>query len=222
MPGKSENVTTAKEACMNIFTKRHAQIGLALIFAILAIAAFGTSASAAGINTPDAKVAQLNAPPTCCDNPQPCCPEPPCCQPQPISVNQVVIINQEWNPYSNCCEKWDDKGGHDDWGKDKWEPYPKDDHKCCEKWDDKKDGGHDGWEKWDDKGGHDDWGKDKWDDGKHHFKCEYKVHKGDGLFSIALKYGLSWPVLARANGLSNANYIYAGQILSVPCGAKEY
>lgn len=47
--------------------------------------------------------------------------------------------------------------------------------------------------------------------------CYYTVHWGDGLYRIALKYGVSWTVIAQANGLYNGNYIYAGQVLRVPC-----
>jgi LysM repeat protein len=49
------------------------------------------------------------------------------------------------------------------------------------------------------------------------FGCYYTVRWGDNLFRIALKYGLSWVQLAHANGLYNANYVYAGQVLRVPC-----
>jgi LysM repeat protein len=49
------------------------------------------------------------------------------------------------------------------------------------------------------------------------FGCYYTVKWGDGLFRIALKYGVSWVVLAQANQLSNGNYIFAGQVLRVPC-----
>jgi len=49
------------------------------------------------------------------------------------------------------------------------------------------------------------------------FGCYYTVHWGDHLYRIALKYGISWTILAQANGLYNGNYIYAGQVLRVPC-----
>jgi LysM repeat protein len=49
------------------------------------------------------------------------------------------------------------------------------------------------------------------------FGCYYTVRWGDDLFRIGLKYGVSWIVLAQANGLHNANYVYAGQVLRVPC-----
>jgi LysM repeat protein len=47
--------------------------------------------------------------------------------------------------------------------------------------------------------------------------CYYTVGWGENLFRIGLKYGVSWTVLAQANGLYNANYTYAGQVLRVPC-----
>lgn len=50
-----------------------------------------------------------------------------------------------------------------------------------------------------------------------HFGCYYTVRWGDDLYRIGLKYGISWVPLAHANGLHNANYIYAGQVLRVPC-----
>ncbi len=47
--------------------------------------------------------------------------------------------------------------------------------------------------------------------------CFYTVRWGDHLFRIALHYGVPWTVIAQANGLHNGNYIYAGQVLRVPC-----
>lgn len=47
--------------------------------------------------------------------------------------------------------------------------------------------------------------------------CFYTVGWGDHLYRIGLKYGVSWTVIAQANGLYNGNYIYAGQVLRVPC-----
>jgi LysM repeat protein len=47
--------------------------------------------------------------------------------------------------------------------------------------------------------------------------CYYTVRWGDHLYRIGLKYGVSWTVIAHANGLYNGNYIYAGQVLRVPC-----
>lgn len=49
----------------------------------------------------------------------------------------------------------------------------------------------------------------------------YRVERGDWLKTIAWRYGISWQLLAQANGLYNANYIYAGMILKIPC-AQPY
>ena len=50
--------------------------------------------------------------------------------------------------------------------------------------------------------------------------CWYRVQRGDNLFRIALRYGVSYWYLAHLNGLWNPNWIYAGMILRVPCGGK--
>jgi len=42
------------------------------------------------------------------------------------------------------------------------------------------------------------------------------VQPGENLFRIALKYNVSWDYLARYNGIYNANYIFAGQVLTIP------
>jgi len=44
----------------------------------------------------------------------------------------------------------------------------------------------------------------------------YVVQPGDNLFRIALKFGLTFDVLARANGILNPNAIYVGQVLCIP------
>lgn len=44
----------------------------------------------------------------------------------------------------------------------------------------------------------------------------YTVQAGDTLARIAWRYGLSWTALAQANGLTNPNHIYAGQVLTIP------
>lgn len=46
----------------------------------------------------------------------------------------------------------------------------------------------------------------------------YVVRRGDTLSSIAARYRTSVSALMRANGLSNGNYIYAGQRLRIPTG----
>ncbi len=42
------------------------------------------------------------------------------------------------------------------------------------------------------------------------------VQPGENLYRIALRYNTTWPVLAQANGLANANLIYVGQVLIIP------
>lgn len=42
------------------------------------------------------------------------------------------------------------------------------------------------------------------------------VAPGETLFRIALRYGTTWPALARANNLANPNRIYIGQRLVIP------
>jgi putative chitinase len=52
--------------------------------------------------------------------------------------------------------------------------------------------------------------------------CFYTVRWGDTLASIAWRFGTTWYALAYANGLHNANYIYAGQVLRLPhCGLPQ-
>jgi LysM repeat protein len=42
------------------------------------------------------------------------------------------------------------------------------------------------------------------------------VQPGENLYRIALNYGVSQWAIARANGIANPNYIYAGQRLVIP------
>ena len=44
----------------------------------------------------------------------------------------------------------------------------------------------------------------------------YRVQRGDTLYSIAWRYGQTVWAIAHANGLSNPNVIYAGQVLRIP------
>ena len=44
----------------------------------------------------------------------------------------------------------------------------------------------------------------------------YTVEKGDTLYSISRKYGVSVAELSRANKLKDDNFIFAGQKLSIP------
>lgn len=45
------------------------------------------------------------------------------------------------------------------------------------------------------------------------------VQRGENLFRIALRYGLSYQALATANGIVNPNQIYVGQRLRIPEGS---
>ncbi len=44
------------------------------------------------------------------------------------------------------------------------------------------------------------------------------VRRGENLTRIAIRYGTTVQAICRANGLRNANYIYAGQRLIIPSG----
>lgn len=55
----------------------------------------------------------------------------------------------------------------------------------------------------------------------HQICSYYIVQRGDWLKTIAYRFGVTWELLARVNGLYNANYIYAGQRLAIPC-AQPY
>jgi LysM repeat protein len=46
----------------------------------------------------------------------------------------------------------------------------------------------------------------------------YTVQPGDNLFRISLRFGVSVYALMQANGLTNPNYIYVGQVLRIPTG----
>ncbi len=48
----------------------------------------------------------------------------------------------------------------------------------------------------------------------------YVVQRGDTLFSIAARHGTTAQALASANGLANADWIYAGQRLTIPGGSS--
>lgn len=52
--------------------------------------------------------------------------------------------------------------------------------------------------------------------------CAYTVRRGDDLFRIGVRYGVTYHYLAQINGIYNPNYVYAGQVISVPCGAVPY
>ncbi len=42
------------------------------------------------------------------------------------------------------------------------------------------------------------------------------VQVGESLAAISRLYGISWPAIARANGISDPNHIYSGQVLTIP------
>jgi nucleoid-associated protein YgaU len=42
------------------------------------------------------------------------------------------------------------------------------------------------------------------------------VQRGENLFRIGLRYGMSWEIIARANGISDPSQVYAGQKLVIP------
>jgi len=46
----------------------------------------------------------------------------------------------------------------------------------------------------------------------------HTVQAGQNLFRISLQYGVSMSSLAAVNGIYDINRIYAGQILTIPCG----
>ena len=47
----------------------------------------------------------------------------------------------------------------------------------------------------------------------------YTVQRGDNLFRISLRFGVSMYAIMQANGLMNPNYVYAGQVLRIPTGS---
>lgn len=49
-------------------------------------------------------------------------------------------------------------------------------------------------------------------------RAYHTVGRGETLFRIALRYGTTWPILAQANGITNPDRIYAGQVLCIPYG----
>jgi LysM repeat protein len=44
----------------------------------------------------------------------------------------------------------------------------------------------------------------------------YVVQRGDNLFRIALRYGLSYVYLAQYNGIADPSRIYVGQVIKIP------
>ena len=47
----------------------------------------------------------------------------------------------------------------------------------------------------------------------------YTVKPGDNLFRISLRFGVNMYAIMQANGLTNPNYVYAGQVLRIPTGS---
>jgi LysM repeat protein len=47
-------------------------------------------------------------------------------------------------------------------------------------------------------------------------RTTYIVQRGDNLFRIALRFGTTYEVLARVNGIANPRLIYVGQQLCIP------
>jgi lipoprotein-anchoring transpeptidase ErfK/SrfK len=50
---------------------------------------------------------------------------------------------------------------------------------------------------------------------------EHVVRRGENLYRIALRYGISYHSLAAANGIRNPALIYVGQVLRIPGGAPD-
>jgi hypothetical protein len=49
----------------------------------------------------------------------------------------------------------------------------------------------------------------------------HTVRRGESLFRIGLQYNLTWIPIANANGISNPNIIYAGQVLCIPTSTSS-
>ena len=52
-------------------------------------------------------------------------------------------------------------------------------------------------------------------------QTRHTVRWGENLFRIGLKYNLTWTPIAAANGISNPNLIYAGQVLCIPTSTRS-
>src|SRR5262245_54945763 len=53
-----------------------------------------------------------------------------------------------------------------------------------------------------------------------HADTTYVVRPGDTLFSIAVRFGVSMQAIMQANGITNADRIFAGQVLRIPTGTS--
>jgi LysM repeat protein len=62
------------------------------------------------------------------------------------------------------------------------------------------------------------------DGGYHDGGCGsvHVVCRGETMYSIALRYGTTVWAIAKANGIANPSYIWAGQRLFIPCGGGYY
>lgn len=166
---------------MKILTSRYAQIGLALILAVLLITTFSTAASAAGPVYHTVQPGQTlysiamyygtSVWAISCAN--------GLFNPNYVYAGQVLVIPQ--GPMGGgCAPAHQPPPPHHGPGGGqpaKWHPHPQ----------------------------------------PQPLGCYYTVRWGDHLFRIALRYNVPWTVIAQANGLYNGNYIYAGQVLRVPC-----
>ncbi|MEZ4683824.1 MAG: CAP domain-containing protein [Caldilineaceae bacterium] len=45
---------------------------------------------------------------------------------------------------------------------------------------------------------------------------QYQIQPGDTLLSIGLRYGVEWPIIARANSLSEFSVLQIGQVIRIP------
>jgi LysM repeat protein len=187
---------------MKILSSRYAQIGLALIIAVLLITALSSSAAAAGPVYHTVQYGQTLY---------------SIAAHYGTSVWAIACANGIYNPnyvYAGQVLQIP-YGGWNDGCKGGYKPgYPSGGHDGC---------GQCGQDGYDHKGGYDGCNPCGGNAGYHPMPqpkplgCYYTVRWGDHLYRIALKYGVSWTVIAQANGLYNGNYIYAGQVLRVPC-----
>ncbi len=58
-------------------------------------------------------------------------------------------------------------------------------------------------------------------DGEVGSSSTHVVQQGETLYRIGLRYGVSYNELAAVNGLSDANQVYAGQVLTIPSGEAQ-
>jgi LysM repeat protein len=51
---------------------------------------------------------------------------------------------------------------------------------------------------------------------------KYTVQKGDNMYAIAKKYGVSYPSLLKLNGLDEGDYIYPNEVILIPKQGNVY